>query len=89
LKIKGAASSGSSFCSTDEAERIEQLIENLIRCIANVQVKALTNEAALAKSGQKITQLTTRCDFLETTQQELLSKITRLEHRLQTSAAWK
>ncbi len=89
MKGKGAAGSGSLFCSTDEAERMEQLIENLIRCIANVRVKALTNEAALAKSGQKITQLTTRCDFLEKTQQELLHKMTLLEQRLETSTAWK
>ena len=60
--------------SIEEAERIEQLIENLIRCVANTQVKTLTNEAALAKSMDKITQLATRCDFFEKTQQELLPK---------------
>ena len=89
LKGKGAALRVSSFRSLKEAERMEQLIENLIRCVANTQVKTLATEAALAKSDDTITQLATRCDLLEKTQQELLHKIAHLEQRLETMAAWK
>ena len=84
MKGKGASFHVSSFCSIEDAERIEQLIENLIRCVANTQVKTLTTEAALNKSMNKIQHLATRCNLLETTQQELLHKITHLEHRLKT-----
>ena len=63
MKGKEATLRVSSFRSIEEVERIEQLIENLIRCVANTQVKTLTTEAALAKSMEKITQLATRCDL--------------------------
>ena len=89
MKGKGAAFRVSSFRSLEEAERIEQLIENLIRCVANTQVKTMTTEAALAKSGDTITQLATRCELIEKNQQELLHKMAHLEHRLETMAAWK
>ncbi len=84
MKGKEATFRVSSFHSIEEAERIEYLIENLIRCVANTQVKTLATEAALAKSMDKMKQLTTRCNLLETTQQELLHKITHLEHTLKT-----
>lgn len=78
MKGKGAA-----FRSLEEAERMEQLIENLIRCVANTQVRTLATEATLAKLGDTITQLATRCDLLEKSQQELLHKMAHLEHRLE------
>ena len=67
-----------SFRSKDKPERIEELIENLIRCVANTQVKARTNEAALTKSRLELNQLATRCEVLETKQQALLEKIAQL-----------
>ena len=88
MKGKGTTFRVSPFRS-EEVERIEQHIENLIRCVANTQVKTLTTEAALAKSVDKITQLATRCELIEKNQQELLHKITHLEHSLGTLTAWK
>lgn len=89
MKGKGAVCNGSSFRPNEQAERIEQLIENLIRCIANAQVKTRTNEATLAKSRQKISLLATRCGLLEQAQRELLNKIAQLEQKLETLAARK
>lgn len=79
---RGVACSPPSFHSKDKAERIEELIENLIRCIANTQVKVQTNEAALAKFRLELNQLATSCEVLETKQQELCKKVTQLEHKV-------
>lgn len=68
--------------SIKEWEKNEQIIASLIRCVANNQVKLLTTEAAIAKSGHKITQLASRFDVIEKNQQELLHKLTHLEHYL-------
>ena len=78
MKGKGTTFRVSPFRS-EEVERIEQHIENLIRCVANTQVKTLTTEAALAKSVDKITQLATRCELIEKNRRELLHKITHLD----------
>lgn len=71
-----------AFRSVEEWERNEQIIASLIRCVANNQVKILTTEAAVAKSGHKITQLTSRFEAIERNQQALLHKLTHLEYQL-------
>ncbi|USK59636.1 hypothetical protein [Peribacillus asahii] len=54
-----------SFHSFQDVERKEKLIENLIRFIANTQVKTVTNEAALANFERKLQLVEARCEALE------------------------
>lgn len=54
-----------SVYSFQDVERTEKLIENLIRFIANTQVKAVTNEAKLANFEQKLQRVQERCEALE------------------------
>jgi len=65
----------------EEMIRIEALLANFIRCIANIQVKTLTQEVSLETSEREWKQLATRCNHLEHIQQEILRKMTRLEHK--------
>ncbi|MEH6945450.1 hypothetical protein V7068_00030 [Bacillus sp. JJ634] len=54
-----------SFHSFQDVERTEKLIENLIRFIANTQVKTVTNQAALANFERKLQLVEARCEALE------------------------
>lgn len=72
-----------SFHVVKQEDRLEELIENLIRCVASAQVRTMTNEAALSQAGKKLNHLATLCEDLEKRQQEILKSIAHQEQRVE------